>query len=166
MSGPETGPPEYTNSSRWQRLLPCHAFRTVVVVGRFSTAPNACSSECWINRMTVPIKSRSRSCGGATRMCPANDFIGRKCVTMCSTTNCVPWNHTYSGFRQENCKVRGLVHLSAQWPILCEKSLAENMDLSPSPWFAVLLGFRTKNAFHYSIFPRAVEARGSGPAKK
>ena len=77
MSGLDTGPPEYTKSSRWHRLLPRHACWIVVVVGQFSTTPNACSSECWISRITVPAKSRSRSCDGAIRRCPASDFISR-----------------------------------------------------------------------------------------
>ena len=35
---------------------------------------------------------------------------------------------------QENCKVRGLVHFSARMDEIHQKSLPENMDLTPSSW--------------------------------
>ena len=36
--------------------------------------------------------------------------------------------------RQENCKVRGPVHFSARTDEIHQKSLPENMDLTPSRW--------------------------------
>jgi hypothetical protein len=49
---------------------------------RFSTTPNACSSECWIKRITAPPKSGSLSCGGAIRRCPVSDFISRSSLVV------------------------------------------------------------------------------------
>ena len=45
----------------------------------------------------------------------------------------LPPSPACGGGGQENCIVRGLVHFSAQWPLIRKKSSAETMDLSPSP---------------------------------